>query len=250
MRGQVLNLLINNIYLLFINKFNTFAVVVPSFLLPVMRPLPTPASPIFDRPNVRRTAGVLMYLGIMELGLWLAYCCQNFYWGSRTILLSVHAGLKLGASHPHLGTMLASPVGYYSTGTQGDLLYHASSLGDYLLFYSVGDLTSLDALFLAGLGVYLHWSVRRLPSGQEFTPAASRAIGVIALATMAMFVGKMAFNIAAGQVFQAKTQHLFTLATKSGSGSILYVVFGLLLAFCAEFFQRGQQLQQETELTI
>lgn len=164
------------------------------------------------------------------------------------LLLPVHAGLKFGAAHPQLGQMLASPAGYFSANSRGELLYPMASLWDYLLFYTIGDLTILDALFLAGLGYFLFRALRRLPAGREFTPAASQVIGSSGLALCSMYVLKMMFSICATEVFKAKTQGLFQLA--SPASSILYVVAGLLLTLCANFLRRGQQLQQEADLTI
>jgi len=151
-------------------------------------------------------------------------------------------------AHPQIGQMLVSPVGHFSTSSRGELLYQTASPGDYLLFFTIGDLTSIDALFLAGLGCFLYRAIRRLPAGHEFTPAASRVVEVSGLALSSMFVLKMLFNLCATEVFKAKTQGLFQLA--SPASSILYVVAGLLLTLCANLLRRGQQLQQEADLPI
>lgn len=212
--------------------------------------LPAHLRPGYDPFTIRRTASVLLSLGIIELGMWLLSCLNAFYGATQTILLPVRAGGAFAAAHQPLSQRLASPAGPYLTGPTGELLYHATSLGDYSLFYAIGDLTGLDALFICGLGIYLHRALRRLPAGREFTPAASRAMRNIGLATVVMFGLKMLVGIAAAELFWANTHHLFRLATNKSGGSLFYIVFGLLLVVCAEFFQRGQQLQQDAELTI
>jgi len=207
------------------------------------------ASPAFDALSIRRTSAGLLWMGLGQLGLWLYYYLKSFYGGTRTILLPVHAGLKFGLAHPQIGQMLASPAGSFSTSSRGKLLYHTASLWNYLLFFTIGDLTIVDALFLAGLGCFLYRALRRLPAGREFTPAASRVVEGSGLALCSRFVLKMMFGICATEVFKAKTQGLFQLA--SPASSTLYVVAGLLLlTLCANFLRRGQQLQQEADLPI
>ena len=189
----------------------------------------------------RATYG-LLGLGLLELAAWLGFCLYDFYAGSRTISLAVHAGRTFGAAHPHLATMLPSPVGYYGTGTQGTLLYHATALSDYLLFFRLGELTSIDALFLAGLGVYLYRTVGRLPVGRAFAPAASRVLSHLAQATLLMFMLRLLLSVVAIRVFEAKTNGLFLLATERHSP--FYVVLGLLLGLGAALLRRGAQQQE------
>lgn len=212
--------------------------------------LPTHMRPGFDPFTVQRTAGVLLSLGLIELGIWLFFCLHEFYAGTGAMVLPVQASVGFAQAHQPLAHSITSAAGTYFTGGKGELLYHASSLGDYFFFYSIGDLTGLDALFFAGLGVYLHRALRQLPAGREFTPALSRAMAHLGVATVSMFVLKMLVAIAASEIFWAKTNHLFRLASNKGGGSLCYAVFGFLLVLCADFFRRGQQLQQENELTI
>jgi hypothetical protein len=115
-------------------------------------------------------------------------------------------------------------------------------LSDYLLFFRLGDLTSIDALFLGGLGVYLHRTVRRLPVGRAFAAAASRVLSRLAQATLLMYMLRLMLAAVARQVFEAKANGLFSLATKHPSP--FYVVMGLLLGLCA-FLLRQAQAQQE-----
>lgn len=212
--------------------------------------LPAHLRPGFDPFTIQRTAGVLLSLGLIELGIWLFSCLNEFYLGTGALILPVQASVAFAQAHQHLAHSIASAAGTYFTGAKGELLYHASSLGDYFWFYTIGDLTGLDALFFAGLGVYLHRALRRLPAEGEFTPAIGRAMERLGVATVGMFVLKMLVAIAAAEVFWAKTDHLFRLASTKSSGSLFYAVFGFLLLLCAAFFRRGQQLQQENELTI
>lgn len=212
--------------------------------------LPAHLRPGYDPFTIQRMASVLLSLGLIELGIWLFSCLNAFYAGPGTLLLPVQASGAFGQDHSGLAQIITSAAGTYFTGGKGELLYHATSLGDYFWFYTVGDLTSLDALFFAGLGIYLHRALRRLPVGREFTPAICRAMEVIGLATVVMFVLKMLVAIGASELFWAKTDHLFRLASNKSQGSLLYAVFGFLLVLCAAFFRRGQQLQQESELTI
>ena len=189
-----------------------------------------------------------MWLGLSQLAIWLGTALHNFYGGARLLVLPAHAGLKFGAGHPHLSAMLASPAGYFSTGTLGDLLYRPTALSDYFLFYRIGSLSGLDALFLAGMGVYLHRTLGRRPAG-TFTPIASRALGIVGLASGLMYVLTMAFNGLANEVFMTKTQHLFTLSGQSGA-NMLYVVLGLGLGLCSRYFRQNQQLPPASALTI
>ena len=211
--------------------------------------------PAYQRPGanqftIKRLTGGLLSLGLCELGIWLFSCLNAFYAGNRLIVLPVQASAAFAQTHRPLSQYITTSAGAYSSGATGELLYHASSLGDFLLFYTLGDLTSLDALFFAGLGIYLYWTLRRLPVGHEFTPAASRAMEVIGIATVCMFILKMMLAIVAAEVFWAKTNHLFRLAANKSGGSIYYAVFGFLLVVCAAFFRRGQQLQHDADLTI
>ncbi len=176
----------------------------------------------------------------MQLALWLGTALHNFYGGSRQVLLTVQAGLKFGTSHPHLAATLASPAGYYSTGTLGQLLYQPTALSDYFLFYRLGTLSGLDALFLASVGFYLFYTLGHLPRKRGLTPAPGRALGLVGLASCLMYVLTMAVDNLANAVFTTKTQGLFTLALRPGA-SILYVVLGLVLGMCSRFFQPGPQ---------
>jgi len=212
--------------------------------------LPAHPRPGSDPFTIQRLAGGLLSLGLCELGIWLFSCLHAFYVGNRLIALPVQASVAFAQAHHPLSQYITTSAGAYFSGAKGELLYHTSSLGDYFLFYTIGDLTSLDALFFAGLGIYLYRALRRLPVGHEFSPAASRAMEVIGIATSCMFVVKMILASVAAEVFWTKTSHLFQLAGSKSGGSIYYAVFGFLLVVCAAFFRRGQQLQQENELTI
>ena len=202
---------------------------------------PSPPPPLSPAAFGLATYG-LLGLGLLQLALWLGFCLHDFYAGSHTISLAVHAGRTFTAAHPHLYTMLPLPVGYYCTGTQGTLLYPATALSDYLLFFRLGDLTSINALFLGRLGVYLHHTVRRLPVGRAFAAAASRMLSNLAQATLLMYMLQLMLAAVARQVFEAKTNGLFLLATEHHSP--FYVVMGLLLGLCA-FLLRQAQAQQE-----
>jgi hypothetical protein len=212
--------------------------------------LPAHLRPGFDPFTIRRMASLLLSLGLIELGIWLFSCLNEFYAGTGSLVLPVQASVAFAHAHAPIAHTFTSAVGTYFTGGKGELLYKATSLGDYFWFYTLGDLSGLDALFLAGLGIYLHRALRRLSVGREFTPAICRAMEVIGLATVVMFVLKMVVAIAASEIFWAKTDHLFRLANNKSQGSLLYAVFGFLLVLCAAFFRRGQQFQQENELTI
>jgi hypothetical protein len=206
----------------------------------------TPSSPPSASPAAFGLATYgLLGLGLLQLALWLVFCLQDFYAGSRTILLAVHVGRTFSAAHPHLYTLLPSPAGYYGTGMQGTLSYHATALSDYLLFFRFGDLTSIDALFLGGLGVYLHRTVRRLPVGRAFAAAASQMLSHLAQATGIMYMLRIGLAVVANQVFKAKANGLFSLATEHYSP--FYVVMGLLLGLCA-FLLRWEHAQQESGL--
>ena len=213
-----------------------------------------PLSPLYPVPNlasnaasIRRTAAVLLWVGLAQLGLWLYSCLWNFYGGLRLLVLPINAGLKFGMAHPQIHQLLASSAGYFSTSGRGGLLYRTVSLWDYLLFFTIGDLTILDALVLAGLGCFLYRSLRRLAAGRDFLPAASRVVEGAGLALISLFMLKMAFNFCAAEVLKAKTQGLFQLAIPASS-NIFYATAGLLLTLCAQLLRRGQQLQQEADL--
>jgi hypothetical protein len=207
-----------------------------------MRTAPLSSPPSASPVAFGRATYGLLGLGLLQLAVWLWSCLYDFYAGSRTILLTVHAGRTFMAAHPHLYSMLPSSVGYYGTGTQGTLSYHATALSDYLLFFRFGDLTSIDALFLGGLGVYLHHTAKRLPVGRAFLAAASQMLSHLAQATVLMYMLRLGLAAVASQVFKAKTNGLFSLATESYSP--FYVVMGLLLGLCA-FLLRWGHAQQE-----
>jgi hypothetical protein len=199
--------------------------------------------------SIRRYSQVLLALSVAQLALFLGTIIQNFYWGDKHILLAVHTTLRFDQQQlHHLSKIVDSSVGLYSTGTEGRLLYHATSLWDYALFYSISGLALPDVLFLCGLGVYLHRALRQLAPGSEFSLARTSAFATIGVVTLLMFTIKLAFNVHIAAAFQTKTQHQFYLATQPSN--MLYVVFGLLLLLCASFFHRGEQLQEENELTI
>jgi hypothetical protein len=240
---NLLSIIDNKLYLYVSGYFRTLLCMAQSLL-------PAHLRPGYDPFTIRNTGNLLLSLGLIELGIWLFSCLNEFYAGTGSLVLSVQPSLAFAQAHSPLSQTITSAAGTYFTGTKGELLYHATSLSDYFWFYTIGDLTSLDALFFAGLGIYLHWALRRLPAGREFTPAICRAVEVVGLTTVVMFVLKMLMAIAASQLFWAKTDHLFRLAGNKSQGCTLYMVFGFLLLLCAAFFRRGQQLQQENELTI
>lgn len=213
--------------------------------------LPAHLQPGYDPFTIQRTANVLLGLGLLELALWLLYCLTNFYGDHRGLLLAVSATLPFADAHHLLAHSVAAPGGtFFTGGLQGTLLYHPASLLDYPLLFVIGDLTFLDALYFAGLGVYLHRALRHLPAGSEFTPVASQAMSRLGLATGLVFVLKMGLAIAASELLLLRTHQQFRLATPQATGGLAYCVFGLLLVICGEFFRRGRQLQRDSELTI
>jgi hypothetical protein len=210
--------------------------------MPASTLLPPPP-PI--RPGIPRTTGSLLGLGLAQLAVWLGSALYNFYGGSRHLLLTVQPGLSFGAAHPHLATTLASPAGYYHTGTLGQLLYQPPTLSEYFLFYHIGSLSGLDALFLASAGFYLHHALGRARAARALAPAARRALGLTGLASCLMYVLTMVVQDLASQVFAARTHHLFTLGHQAGP-NVLYVALGLLLGMCSRFLQQGPQESQLT----
>lgn len=204
--------------------------------------------PPFSLRDVRRRTQSLLLLGTAELLLFLGLAVRDFYWGRHTIGLLVHAYLPVPPGTPPLTRFIESSVGSYATGSTGQLFYHASSLLDYLLFYSIADFGFLDALFMFGACLHLHRAVRRLERGRELAVGISQAFARLGLASLGMFVAKMLFNSAVSAAFAAQTQHQFALAGRSSS--LLYVLLGSLLLLGAPFLQLGSSLQQENELTI
>jgi hypothetical protein len=204
--------------------------------------------PLLNLPDLRRRTQILLLVGVAELLTFLGCAMQNFYGGSHTIGLLVHAYLPTPAGTPHLSRFIESSVGVYSTGSTGQLLYHASSLGDYLLFFSIADFGFLDALFIFFAFLYLHLAVARLQPGHELSVGISRAFFRIGLGSTCMFMAKMQFNLYVAAVFDEKTQHQFALVDRSSG--MLYALLGSLLLLCAPFLQLGNQLQQDAELTI
>lgn len=205
----------------------------PVFRLPASQPLST------TPPGRRPLPHILLGAGLLQLGIWLFACLRELYAGSGGIFLLAQPTLAFVQAHQLRAHFVDTAAGGYFAGTRGELLYHASSLGDYFLFYSIGEVTGLDALFFAGLGLYLHRALRRLPAGPGYAPAVSRALAAIGLATLSMHVLKMMLAVAATKVFWAKTDHLFYLAGSRGGSSPLYVLFGLLLLLCAALFRHS-----------
>lgn len=214
-------------------------------------PLFTPSRPgygSFNLRDLRRQAVVLPLMGAAELLLFCGLAIKNFYWGSRTISLLVSAYLAVPPGQPRLSRFIHSSAGLYATGSTGRLLYHATSLLDYALFFSIGDFGFLDAVFFFGSFCYLYLAMRRLRPGREFSASISSAFSRIGLGCCCMFVVKLWFTTYVALFFAAKTQHQFDLAP-SGS-SLYYALLGSIISLSATFFQRGQQLQRESELTI
>ncbi len=203
--------------------------------------------PPFDLRDLRRRTQSLLVVGAAELLLFLGLAVQDFYWGRQTIGLLVHAFLRVPPGTPPLTRFIESSVGLYATGRTGQLLYHASSLLDYLLFYSIADFGFLDALFVFGACLYLHRAVRRLQRGRELSVGISLAFARLGLACVSMFIAKMLVNSAVSVAFEAQTQHQFALTGRSSG--LLYALLGGLLSLCAPFLQLGNTLQQENELT-
>ena len=213
--------------------------------------LPAPLRPDdapFSLRDLHRRAGALLLVGTVELLLFCGLAIQNFYWGSRTIGLLVSAFLEVPPGEPRLSRFLHSSAGLYSTGSTGRLLYHATSLLDYALFYSIGDFGFLDAVFIFGSFLYLYLAARQLRPGREFSASISAAFSRVGLGCCGMFVVKMWFTTCVAAVFAANTQHQFALIPPGSS--TYYVLLGSIVAMSATFFQRGQQLQRESELTI
>ncbi|WP_310394657.1 DUF2975 domain-containing protein [Hymenobacter sp.] len=203
--------------------------------------------PSFTLASVRRQAFVLAYLGTAQLLLFLIYAAHNFWWGGRTLLLKVQAH-EIANGRPPLSRFIDSPVGAYSTGSQGTLLYRADSFGDQLLFYNIGSITIVDVLFAFAVGLFLCRVLLRLRAGHEFSTRLSQAFTTVGLCTMITHVIKMLFNTGITQLFEARTHSLFYLDIQPTG--FLYMFMGVLLFACAQLLRRGEELQQEIDLTV
>ena len=192
-------------------------------------------------PAIRRRAGILLAAGLLELGLWLFSALRDFYAGSSSIVLQVQPSLAFSQAHQLRSHFVATSAGGYFAGVKGELLYHASSLGDYFLFYSIGGITSLDALFFASLGCYLYRALRQ-PTGGRPAQVAGQVMEVSGGAASSMFLLKMALAAAANEFLWAKTDHLFRLASLSSTGDLYYVFLGSLLLLCGALLQSGALL--------
>jgi hypothetical protein len=203
----------------------------------------------FNHQALRRRTFGLLVLGASQLLLFLSLAIQNFYWGSNTILLKVQATLELDRNQAtHLSRIVDSPFGAYVTGTHGDLLYHPSSLGDYLLYYNIGNFNILSTLFIFFITLYLYITLRQLVPGRELTASIGKAFSIIGVSSVVMYMVDMAFNTTLFTLFHNQTQHLFYLLIRDNN--LLYVVFGSLLLVCPAFFELGGRLQRDNELTI
>ena len=191
---------------------------------------------------------LLLLMGAAGLLMYLGFAAQNFYGGSRTIQLLVYAHLPVPAGTPPLSRFIESPAGLYSTGSTGELLYHASSLLDYLLFYSIDNFGFLDVLFIFFASLYLHGAVSRLQPDHALLAGTSQAFYRLGLGSTCMFFAKMPFNLYVAAAFAERTQHQFVLANRSSV--MLYALLGSLLMLCTPSYSTRQpQLQQDAELT-
>lgn len=203
--------------------------------------------PAYGLADPRRHTLGLLWMGTAQLLLFSYYILECTYWGSHNILLKVHAH-ALADSQPHLSRTINSPVGTYFTGTQGELLYHVSSLWEGLLFYNIGERTVLDSLFIFAVSLYLHRALGKLQGEREFSAGLGKALSAAGVMSSIMYVVNMVFNLVAAGVFRTRTQDLFWM--NSSGSNMLYVVLGSVLLICGIFVRRGTALQQETELTI
>ncbi|MGY2133483.1 DUF2975 domain-containing protein [Hymenobacter sp. HD11105] len=172
---------------------------------------------------------------------------RGFWRGEHFVVLNVQAH-KIATSRPHLSTYIDSPVGAYFTGTQGRLLYRTTSFWDHLLLYRLSEMTLVDVLFGFIIGIYLFRVVRGLRSGHEFSSRLSRAIMIIGGLTIAMHFVRSVCDMGIKLVFESRIQHLFILQTPRTS--YLDLILGSVLLICAQLLRRGQELQDETNLTI
>jgi len=204
--------------------------------------------PPFHPETVRLRLRVLLLLGISQALAFGWLPLRSYYGGSRALLLTVQTTGAFARLHPHLYQRLDSPAGSFATGGTGELWYHATSLGNYLLFYSLGGFTILDALFVLASTAYLYLALRRLPAGRELTGRVSQAFAMVGSAAMLMYVGHLLWNNLLYAAFQRSTHGLFGLIPPASP--TLYMVFGSLLVLGASFLELGQRVQQENELTI
>lgn len=204
--------------------------------------------PPFHPETVRLRLRVLLLLGLAQALAFGWLPLRSYYGGSRAVLLTVHATGAFARLHPHLYQRLDSPAGSFAAGGTGELWYHATSLGDYLLFYSLGGFTILDALFVLAITLYLYLALRRLPAGRELTGRVSQAFALVGSGAMLMYVGRLLWSNLLYVAFERSTHGLFWLVPPASP--TLYMVFGSLLVLGASFLELGQRAQQENELTI
>lgn len=200
--------------------------------------LPVQLQPDYNSRAIRRTSTVLLVVTLAELLVWLVSALRCYYGSSAGILLPVQVSTAFVAAHQPLSTILHSAAGEYFTGTQGTLLYRPQSLSDLFFFYTVGDLTFLDALFFAGLGLYLYQAQRKLAAGHNIILAIGRAMQHVAIAAMCLFVLKMVFATAATNIFWARTHYQFQLLSNRSTGGIYYPIFGLVLVICGKLLEQ------------
>ena len=204
--------------------------------------------PSFTLPSIRRQAYILAYFGDTQLLIFVGSAAYNFWWGGRILLLNVQAH-EIASGRPPLSQFIDSPVGAYFTGTKGTLVYRAESLGDHLLFYSLGGLTIVDALYASATGLFLCWVLLGLRADREFSARLSWALTIVGAGTVAMHLIRSFFDLGIARLFEARTHSLFYLIAQPANNS-LYIFMGILLLACAQFLRRGKELQQEIDLTI
>jgi len=186
-------------------------------------------------------------VALAELLLWLVSALRCYYGNPAAILVFVQAGPAFAATHPPLSAVFQSTAGAYLTGTQGTLLYHPQALSDLFFFYTIGDLTALDALFFASLGLYLYWVLRGVAAGRDVTQATSRAMQHVAMAALCLFVLKMALATVATEIFWVRTHHQFQLLSSKSAGGIYYPIFGMVLIICSKLLARAQPVELGSE---
>jgi hypothetical protein len=195
--------------------------------------------------SLKTQSWVILILVLFNFFSFIATCVREYYFGDKVISIEVN-------NQSDTNTYKKFTVGNntYVTGNEGILYYKTTSFSDVLLFKQIGNQTIVDYFFFLIIGFIVFISIRRVTDKKVFSEKIINTLGYIGLLLFAFPIVNSYFrSFIVEKLLLKRTNNMFELAGISTlSANYLVAVFMILLFLY--FLKRGDQLQQDQELTI
>jgi len=195
--------------------------------------------------SLKTQSWVILIFVLFNFFSFIATCVREYYFGDKVIGIEVY-------NRSDTKTYKNSTVGNntYVTGNEGTLHYKTTNFGDVLLFKQIGNQTIVDYFFFLAIGFIVFISIRRVTDKKVFSEKIINTFGYIGFLLFAFPIVNSYFrSLIVERLLLKRTNNMFELAGISTlNANYLAAVFMILMFLY--FLNRGNQLQQDQDLTI